>query len=170
MEKSCPFASPMKAATLILLATLLLGLLPLHADDAPRRLLISGLTWHDKKELDDGTKLNPYNIGIGYERDYFKEYKKFYYTYHVMLINDSHRDPFIYLAGSKSVRFHLARMDASIGLAGYLGFKNMRHNDGSYHYSPIVGLAPVASGYIPGINYGSFKTIGFLYMYLGWRL
>ena len=170
----------MQSIFALLIATQLTGFFTLHADEAPRRLLISGLTWHEKDTLDDGTKLNPYNLGIGYERDYFKAYKKLYYTYHFMLINDSHRDPFVYLAGSKSVRFHLHRIDTSIGLAAYVGLKNMRFNDGDYHYAPVVGLAPVASAYagdltlnatyVPGIDFGPYTTIGFVFFYIGWKL
>lgn len=170
----------MRSLFVFLIATLLPGSFSLHADDAPRRILISGLTWHEKETLDDGTELNRYNLGIGYERDYFKEYKKIYYTYHVMLMSDSHRDPFLYLAGSKSVRFHLARIDTSVGLAAYIGVKNMRFDDGEYRYAPVVGLAPVASAYagdftfnvtyVPGIDFGPYTTVGFAYFYIGWEL
>lgn len=169
----------MKIIKLFLLATFLFGFFTIRADDAPRRILISGATWHDKERLDNGEKLNTYNIGIGYERDYFKEYKKLYYTYHVMLINDSHRNPYIYLAGSKSVRFQHSRIDTSLGIAGFVGIKKMRYHDGKYRYSPIVGLAPVASvyvadftlnfTYVPGMNFGPYETIGFMYMYAGWQ-
>ena len=179
MKKSYHPALSMKVIPLILFANLLLNLFPLYADDAPRRILFSGFTWHDKEKLDNGTELNSYNLGIGYERDYFKEYKKLYYTYHVMLINDSNRHPYLYLAGSKSFRFHHRLIDTSVGIAGFVGIKNMRHDDGDYHYSPIVGLAPTASvymgdltlnfSYVPGMNFGPYTTIAFLYMYVGWE-
>jgi hypothetical protein len=168
-----------KTTWVALLAYCLSGGIGLPADDAPRRLLFSGITWHDKRELDNGTKLNMYNLGIGYERDYFKAYKKRYYTYHVMLLYDSNKKPYVYLAGSESIRFHQPRFDVSIGLAGFVGIKYIRHNSDGYKYSPIIGLAPTSSfyisdytlnfAYIPGIDFGDYKTIGFLYLYAGWE-
>ncbi|WP_345976591.1 hypothetical protein [Sulfurimonas sp. HSL3-7] len=169
----------MKIIQPFLLTAFLFSFCTVRADDAPRRILLSGITWHEKEALDNGTKLNRYNLGLGYERDYFKEYKKLYYTYHVMLLNDSRSNPYIYLAGSKSVRFHHHRIDTSLGIGGFFGLKNMRYSNGDYHYSPIVGLAPVASvyladftlniTYVPGIDFGRYETIGFLYMYAGWE-
>jgi len=166
--------------TIRVFVTYLLALsMSLHADDADRRLLFSGLTWHEKPQLDDGTKLNAFNLGIGYERDYFKAYKKRYYTYHVMLLNDSHNHPYLYLAGSEAVRFHASWFDTSVGLAGFVGIKKMRHPGGEYQYAPIIGLAPVVSlyrdvyslnfAYVPSLVYSEYKTIGFLYFYVGWQ-
>jgi hypothetical protein len=166
-------------ARILFLLYSLSGTVCLQADDAPRRLLFSGVTWHDKRELDNGTKLNPYNLGIGYERDYFKAYEKPYYTYHVMLLYDSNKKPYVYLAGSESIRFHHKWVDHSFGLAGFVGIKYIRQNDNGYKYSPIAGLAPTSTfyvsdftlnfAYIPGIDFGPYKTIGFLYLYAGWE-
>ena len=77
MEQA-PYRALMQSLFALLMAAMLPGSFSLHADDAPRRILVSGLTWHEKERLDNGTKLNRYNIGLGYERDYFKEYNDHY--------------------------------------------------------------------------------------------
>ena len=169
----------MNVIKVIFVACLLISPFALHAEDGARRLLFSGFTIHEKSHLDDGEKLNAFNFGLGYERDYFKDYKKMYYTYHVMLLDDSHKHPYLYLAGSGAVRFHGSWFDTSAGIAGFVGIKNMRHKNGEYHYAPIVGAAPVVSlykdkftlnfSYVPSLHYSDYSTIGFLFIYAGWQ-
>ena len=152
------------------------------ADDANRRILFSGLSFHEKNYLDDGTKLNKYNLGLGYERDYFTEYGKLYYTYHTMVLNDSNRNFQIYTAGSKSIRFEKPLnpwFDVSVGIAGVVSIKKMRQDDGEYKYKPIAVVAPVSSfyidnytlnfSYIPSYSFTKYNTIGFFYVYFGWQ-
>lgn len=135
---------------LIILVTVLYSSIELCADDAHRRILLSGLSFHEK-DLDNGTKLNEYNLGLGYEQDYFTEYGKFYSTYHTMALNDSNRNFQIYAAGSRSIRFEKPFnpwFDISVGLAGVISVKKMRQDNGEYHYKPIALVAPVSSFYI----------------------
>ena len=151
----------------------------LHADEAARRILLSGYAFHEHSRTDDGKELRSFIPGIGYERDYFKDYGDLYYTYHVMLLKDSLNKPQIYLAGSKSLRFHHRSFDTSVGLAGFVSIKKMRNIHGEYSYEPVAGLAPVASlykddvtfniAYIPSVKYDDYDIIGFMYFYMGWQ-
>jgi hypothetical protein len=161
----------------LLLSILLFNLL--YADEAPRRILMSGYAHHEQPITDDGVKLRKFIPGIGYERDYFKEYGTIYYTYHAMLLRDSLENPQIYFAGSQSLRFNHGNFDTSVGLAGFVSIKKMRDIYGSYSYEPVAGLAPIASlykddvtfniAYIPSVQYDDYDIIGFLYLYLGFR-
>lgn len=166
----------------IMLVTMLYSSICLSADEANKRILLSGLSFHEKEYLDNGTKLNAYNLGLGYEQDYFTEYGKFYSTYHAMVLSDSNKNFQIYAAGSRSIRFEKPLnpwFDVSVGVAGMVSFKKMRQGNGEYSYKPIAAVAPVSSfyidnftlnfAYIPSYSFTSYNTIGFLYVYFGWQ-
>ncbi|MDD3591214.1 MAG: hypothetical protein PHO65_01035 [Sulfurovum sp.] len=153
----------------------------LNGEDVNKRILLSGFTVHEK-DLDNGNKLNEYNLGLGYEQDYFTEYGDFYTTYHTMILNDSNKNFQAYAAVGKSIRFEKPLtpwFDLSVGLAGVVSVKKMRQDDGEYQYRPIALIAPVSSfyiddftlnfSYIPSYSFTSYKTIGFLYVYFGWQ-
>lgn len=166
---------------LIILAAVLYSSIELCADDANRRILFSGLSFHEK-DLDNGNKLNKYNLGLGYERDYFTEYGEWYYTYHTMVLNDSKKHFQLYVAGSKSIRFEKPLnpwFDVSVGVAGVLSLKKMREDGGEYRYRPIAAVAPVSSfyiddytlnfAYIPSYSFTGYDNIGLFFIYFGWQ-
>jgi hypothetical protein len=147
------------------------------------RLLLTGLSLHEHAHNQFGERYNAYNVGIGYEKNWFETYSRWYFTTNAMLFNDSFENPQLTVGFGHAKRFAFSTADVAIGLAGFVGVKKLYESDDhtgeSGKYGLMGGLAPVIVlyrrdwslnlVYVPSVKVRDYDLTGFAFAYLGWR-
>jgi len=135
---------------------------------------------HTNDRFDE--KYNAFNYGIGYEYNFFNDYKELYFTSNILIFNDSFENPQVAMGMGHSYRFDTGAVDTSIGLSGFFGIKKIYTDDDlnrdGGHYGFTGGVGPTLNFYyedfsvnfvyVPGIKYKDWDTTGFLFTYFGY--
>jgi hypothetical protein len=154
----------------------------LFADE--QRVLVSGMTIHEKRNDRFGEKYNGFNYGAGYEYNFFNEYKKAYFGTNFLLLNDSFENPQFSIGAGHYFRFDTGTVDTSVGLSGFIGWKKIYDNndlsrdDGKYGLTG--GIAPAVMlyyqnfsinfMYVPSIKFKNIDITGFLFVYFSYKI
>ena len=169
----------MKIFRLALLPLLIVPLI--EADE--QRLLLSGFSVHETSRNQFGERYNALNAGMGYAYNRFEEYGQWYFHTNAMLLNDSFRNPQLIVGFGPALRFEHEIADASVGVAGFVGWKKLYEPDdrvgSTGKYGLMGGIAPAVSFYrgsyslnliyVPSIEIQDHDITGFLFGYFGWK-
>ena len=162
---------------------LLLLFFPLVLFGDEQRLLLSGFSIHEKKYNRFEEPYNARNYGLGYEYNFYKEDKQFYFGMNGLLLQDSFYNPQLTLGLGHYIRFDLGPIESAIGLSGFIGWKKI-YDDGDSsrdegRYGLTGGIAPALNFYygdaainlmyVPSFHYRDIDITGFLFTYFSWR-
>jgi len=153
----------------------------LYAEE--QRILLTGFTIHEHINDRFSEKYNAFNYGVGYEYNYFEEYKKIYFSMNGLVFNDSFENPQFAFGMGHSYRFSTDIIDYSIGLSGFVGIKkiytdeDLNRSGGKYGLTggvgPVLNLyyenLSISCIYVPGFKYKELDTTGFLFTYFGYK-
>ncbi len=158
-------------------------LLPLLLFADEQRLLILGFTIHEKPNNRFNESYNAFNYGLGYEYNFYKEPKKFYFGMNALILNDSYYNPQYTIGGGHYMRFKTGQLQSAIGLSGFIGWKrvyddsDLDRNGGRYRLTG--GIAPALNFYykdasvnfmyVPSFHYKDVDITGFLFTYFSWK-
>ena len=159
-----------------------LSILSLKADET--RLLISGLSLHEQPNNIMDKPYNSFSYGGGLEYNFFKAYNRAYIGTNILILHDSYYNTQYTLGSALAVRFNHDKIDTSIALAGFVGYKKLyKKNDesvGDGRYQIMGGVAPTFSlyyktvnvnvMYFPSFEYKTTKMVGFMYVNFGVKL
>ncbi len=162
---------------------LLFLLLPLLLFADEQRLLISGLTLHEKPNNRFGEPYNAFNYGLGYEYNFYKTPKELYFGINAMVLNDSYYNPQYSIGVGHYMRFDTGSVQSAIGLAGFIGAKRIYDDEDTGfsggQYGLTGGIAPALNFYyksasvnfmyVPSFHYKDVDVTGFLYTYFSWK-
>jgi hypothetical protein len=148
-----------------------------------QRLLLTGISVHEKSHNQFGDRFNAWNAGIGYEKNTFEDYGKWYFTVNTMLFNDSFKNPQLTVGFGHAMRFDYETADVALGLAGFVGWKKLYDADDttghSGKYGLMGGVAPMVAVYhgkwslnfvyVPSAKIKDRDITGFAFGYFGWK-
>lgn len=153
----------------LLLALLLV--LSLQAD----KLILTGISFHGESANVDGTKVNPYNYGIGYQKEY--NYDNFTTTATIIILYDSFKHAMgtaTYGIGKSiaiadyelaaSMEFGIAHKQVTTRKdAGYIKYYEYRHRLVPIAFVPTLSITKGNYGlgilYLPKISYKDIRIM-----------
>ncbi|RLA71579.1 MAG: hypothetical protein DRG24_05170 [Epsilonproteobacteria bacterium] len=163
---------------------LILLIIPLFLFADEQRVLISGISIHEKTNDRFGEKYNAFNYGAGYEYNFFDNFNEVYFGGNILVLNDSFENPQFTVGMGHYIRFDTGAVDTAIGLSGFVGWKkiyddgDLSRDDGAYGFTG--GIAPAVTFYydrlsvnlmyVPSIHYKNIDITGFLFAYFSFRI
>lgn len=161
----------------------LLMLVTLSAD----KILISGLSYHSEAKNVDGTKVNPYNYGLGYQ----KAYKHFGFdtTITTLILKDSFSHPMFSMTYGINHKMDYNGFKFNIGMEFGVGYKKVLYGtvvNGNtdnlkygYYITPIafVPTASIQKGawslealHIPKLDSGGLHIMSATLLLIGYKI
>lgn len=163
----------------IILIILLLS--TLNAD----KIIISGLSYHGESKNIDGTRVNPYNYGIGYRRTY--QYDGFSTSATVLVLNDSFNHVMVSATYGIQYNMEYREFDIDLGMEFGVAYKKILHQyyvwfeqrmEYEYRFMPVAFLPTISVQkdrwslemiHVPELDYDSIHVIGATLFLVGYE-